>query len=71
MGWGRISRVATGPGSFFFLQGQGKVEEFCKWVREILNTEKVREKSGNLIILAQNNVGCSRYFVHFKCLKMF
>ena len=27
-----------------------------KFVREILNTNKVREKSGNFIILAQNTV---------------
>ena len=36
-------RVATGKGNLIFLQGQGKVREFCKLVREILNTKKVRE----------------------------
>ena len=41
-------------GNLIFLQGQGKVGEFCKLVREILNTKKVREKSGNFVILAQN-----------------
>ena len=30
-------------GNLIFLQGQGKVREFCKLVREILNTKKVRE----------------------------
>ena len=48
-------------GNLIFLQGQGKVREFCKLVREILNTKKVRERSGNFIILAQN-MCCSRYF---------
>ena len=37
-------------GNLFFLQGQGKVREFCKMVREIGKSEKVREKSGNLRI---------------------
>ena len=36
-------RVATSQGNLIFLQGQGKVREFCKLVREILNTKKVRE----------------------------
>ena len=40
--------------SLIFLQGQGKVGEFCKLVREFLNTKKVREKSGNFIIWAKN-----------------
>ena len=30
-------------GNLIFLQGQGKVREFSKLVREILNTKKVRE----------------------------
>ena len=34
-----------------FLQGQGKVREFCKMVREIRNSSKVREKSGNFKIM--------------------
>ena len=51
-----------------FLQGQGKVREFCKLVREILNTKKVMEKSGNFIILGQN-MCCSRYFDYLKCEK--
>ena len=34
-------------GNLIFLQGQGKVREFCKLLREILNTKKVGEKSGN------------------------
>ena len=55
-------------GNLIFLQGQGKVREFCKLVREILNTKKVREKSGNFIILAQN-MCCSRYFDYLKCKK--
>ena len=41
-------------GIFIFVQGQGKVREFCKMVREILNTKKVMEKLGNFLILAQN-----------------
>ena len=52
--------------NLIFLQGQGKVREFCKLVREILNTKKVSEKSGNFIILAQN-MCCSRYFDYLKC----
>ena len=52
-------RVATGQGgksqgNLIFLQGQGKVREFCKLVRKVLNTKKVREKSGNFIIWAKN-----------------
>ena len=53
---------------FNLLQGQGKVREFCKLVREILNTKKCREKSGNFIILVQN-MCCSRYFDYLKCEK--
>ena len=34
-------------GNLIFLQGQGKVSEFCKMVREIRKSSKVREKSGN------------------------
>ena len=34
-------------GNLIFLQGQGKVREFCKMVREIRKSSKVREKSGN------------------------
>ena len=34
-------------GNLFFLQGQGKVREFWKMVREFLEYENVREKSGN------------------------
>ena len=33
-------------GNLFFLQGQGKVREFCKIAREIRKSSKVREKSG-------------------------
>ena len=33
-------------GNLIFLQGQGKVREFCEMVREILSTKKVRENSG-------------------------
>ena len=39
--------VREKSGKFDFLQDQGKVREFCKLVREILNTKEVREKSGN------------------------
>ena len=46
-------------GNLIFLQGQGKVREFCKLVREILDTKKVREKSGNFISWAQNYLGCN------------
>ena len=55
-------------GNLIFLPGQGKVREFCRLVREILNTKKVREKSGNFIILAQS-MYCSRYFDYLKCEK--
>ena len=34
-------------GNLVFLQGQGKVREFCKMVREMRKSSKVREKSGN------------------------
>ena len=37
-------------GNLIFLQGQGKVREFCKMVREIRKFFKVREKSGNFKI---------------------
>ena len=48
--------------------GQGKVREICKLVREILNTKKIGENSGNFIILAQN-MYCRRYFDYLKCEK--
>ena len=38
-------------GNLVFLQGQGKVREFCKMVREIRKSSKVREKSGNFKIM--------------------
>ena len=38
-------------GILIFLQGQGKVREFCKMVREIRKSSKVREKSGNFKIM--------------------
>ena len=38
-------------GNLAFLQGQGKVREFCKMVREIRKSSKVREKSGNFKIM--------------------
>ena len=55
-------------GNLTFLQGQGKVREFCKLVREISNTKKIRETSENFIILAKN-MCCSRYFDYLKCEK--
>ena len=57
-------------GNLIFLQGQGKAREFCRLVREILNTKKVGKKSGNFITLAQN-MCCSRYFdyMYLKCEK--
>ena len=65
------SRVATGQGKvreiWFFFKVREK-SEFRKLVREILNTKKVREKSGNFKILAQN-MCCSRYFDYLKCEK--
>ena len=69
----KMYRVATGQeksGNSIFLQDQGKVREFCKLVRENLNSEKVREKSWNFIILAQN-MCCSRYFDYLICEKSF
>ena len=38
-------------GNLVFLQGQGKVREFCKMVREIRKSSKVREKSVNFKIM--------------------
>ena len=38
-------------GNLIFLQGQGKVREFCKMVREIRKFLKVREKSENFKIV--------------------
>ena len=38
-------------GNLVFLQGHGKVREFCKIVREIRKSSKVREKSGNFKIM--------------------
>ena len=38
-------------GNLIFLQGQGKFREFCKMVREIRKSLKVREKSGNFNIV--------------------
>ena len=38
-------------GKLFFLQGQGKVREFCKMVRENSIFSKVREKSGKFEII--------------------
>ena len=38
-------------GNLIFLQGQGKVREFCKMVREIRKSSKVMEKSGNFKIM--------------------
>ena len=38
-------------GNLIFLQGQGKVREFCKMVREIRKSSKVREKSGDFKIM--------------------
>ena len=61
-------RVATGQGNLIFLQRQGKVREFCKLVRKLLNTKKVREKSGDFKILAQN-MCFSSYFDYLKCEK--
>ena len=57
-------------GNLIFLQGQGKVRKFCKFVREILNIKKVREKSGNFIIWAKNIWVVVGILSIFKCLKM-
>ena len=38
-------------GNLIFLQGQGKVREFCIMVREIRKSSKVMEKSGNFKIM--------------------
>ena len=38
-------------GNLGFLQSQGKVREFCKMVREIRKSSKVREKSGNFKVM--------------------
>ena len=46
-----LIRVPTRQGYLIFLQGQGKVREFCKMVREIRKSSKVREKSGNFKIM--------------------
>ena len=47
----RVPTVGENQGNLFFLQGQGKVREFCKMVREIRKSSKVREKSGNFKIM--------------------
>ena len=57
-------------GNFVFLQGQEKVREFSKIVEEILNTKKIREKSGNFPVFDQN-CDCVRYFIHFEGLIIF
>ena len=44
------SRVPTGQGKVKEIC-QGKVREFCKMVREIRKSLKVREKSGNFKIV--------------------
>ena len=43
--------LGKSQGKLFFHQGQGKVREFCKMVREIRKSSKVREKSGNIKIM--------------------
>ena len=43
--------VRKSQGNLFFLQGQGKVREFCKMAREIRKSLKVSEKSGNFKIV--------------------
>ena len=57
-GWNIFRMVSQGAhpsgksqGNLIFLQGQGKVREFCKMVREIRKSSKVREKSGNFKIM--------------------
>ena len=57
-------------GNLIFLQGQGKVREFCKLVRIILNIKKVREKSGNSITCTKNIWVVAGILSIFKCLKM-
>ena len=53
-------------GNLIFLQSQGKVKEFCKLVREILNIKT----SGNFIIWAKNIWVVAGILSIFKCLKM-
>ena len=48
-------------GKFDFSSRSEKSQGILQIGQEILNTKKVREKSGNFIILAQN-MCCSRYF---------
>ena len=61
--------MATGQGKvreiLFFFKVRGKVREFCKLVREILNIKKDMEKSGNFTILVVAGI-----LSIFKCLKM-
>ena len=52
-----------GYGNFIILQIQGKIREFCKIVREILNTKKVKENSGNI---EPKLFGYDRYFNFFE-----
>ena len=47
-GWPLVREI------LFFFKVKDKVREFCKIVREILNTKKVWGKSRNFQILAQN-----------------
>ena len=65
-GWGLEVKIQN-TGWPLVREKSGKFE-FCKLVREILYTKKVREKSGNFIILAQS-MCCSRYFDYLKCEK--
>ena len=49
--WQGAHPSGESQGNLFFLQGQGKVREFCKMVREIRKSSKVREKSVNFTIM--------------------
>ena len=58
-----ICLQVMGYGNFIILQIQGKIREFCKIVREILNTKKVKENSGNI---EPKLFGYDRYFNLFE-----
>ena len=59
IGQGKVREI------LFFASGQGKVREFCKLVKEILNIKKVMVKRQGISYFRLKQLGCSRYFVHF------
>ena len=65
-GWPLIRKS---QGNFIFLQGQGIVREFCKMVREILNTKKRQGKVWEFPNFGPKLFGSGRYFIRLERLK--